>query len=72
MKLNNKVYDILKWVALICLPALATFISAIFPIWGLANADKIVVTINAIGLFIGALIGISSSTYNSEKKEEEK
>lgn len=57
--LSDKVYNILKWVGLIAVPALATFIGAVGPLWGLPNTDAIVQTITAIGILIGALIGAS-------------
>ena len=69
MKLNNKVYDILKWIALLLLPALATFYGIVGKTWGLPYVEQIVVTINALGVFIGAIIGISNASYNKEKEE---
>ena len=57
--LSDKVYQILKWVALIVLPAIAALISVVGPVWGMPYVDSIVTTINAIGAFIGALIGVS-------------
>ena len=55
----SKVYDVLKWVCLIVLPALATFIGHVGPSWGVPHVDAIVLTITEIGLFIGACIGAS-------------
>ncbi len=55
----EKIYQILKWVALILLPALAVLISTIGPQWGMPYIESIVTTINAIGLFIGTIIGAS-------------
>lgn len=63
MQIPNSVYNILKWVGLIALPALAWFISTIAPVWGIQNAEAIVVTINATGTLIGVLIGVSSIEY---------
>ena len=64
MKLNNKSYDILKWIAMILLPALGTLYFTIAQIWGLPYTEQIVGTITAIDTFIGAMLGISSSNYN--------
>lgn len=61
--MNNKVYDILKWIAQIVLPAIATLYFAIASIWGLPYAEQIVGTITAIDAFLGALLGISTLTY---------
>lgn len=57
--LPDKVYQILKWVALIVLPALATFVGVVGTEWGMPYCDQIVKTITATGTFIGALIGAS-------------
>lgn len=57
--LPDKAYEILKWVALIALPAIAVFAQAVGPAWGLPHVDQIVATIDAIGVLIGALIGVS-------------
>lgn len=68
MKLDNKVYDILKWVALVVLPAIATLYTALAGVWGLPYAQEIPATITAIDLFIGALLGVSTAQYNKEGK----
>lgn len=68
MKLDNKVYDILKWVALVVLPAIATLYTALAGVWGLPFAEEIPATITAIDLFIGALLGVSTARYNKEDK----
>lgn len=70
MKLSDKVYNILKWVALIALPALATFWGVIGKVWDLPYTMQIVTTITAIATLIGALIGVSTMTYNKEKDGE--
>lgn len=68
MKLDNKVYDVLKWVALVVLPAIATLYTALAGVWGLPFAEEIPATITAIDLFIGALLGVSTVRYNKEDK----
>ena len=60
--INDKLYHVLKWLGLIACPAIATFIGAVFPAWGIPNADAIVLTLNAAGVLIGALIGVSAAT----------
>lgn len=55
-------YQILKWFGLIFCPALAALIGAVGPAWGLANVDAIVLTVNAIGVFTGAILGVSQIT----------
>ncbi len=61
--MSNKVYDILKYIALIALPALATLYLTIASIWGLPYPEAIAATITAIDTFLGALLGISSKKY---------
>lgn len=58
----SKIYQVLKWLGLIACPAIATFIGAVFPAWGIPNADAFVLTLNATGVLIGALIGVSAAT----------
>lgn len=67
MKLDNKTYDILKWVAQILLPAAAALYVAVAGIWGFPYAKEIAGTISALDLFLGALLGISSMNYYKEK-----
>lgn len=64
----NKIYDILKWIALYLLPALGTLYFALSQIWGLPYGEQIVGTITAIDAFLGAVLGISSINYNKEGK----
>lgn len=63
MKLSNKTYDILKWIAQIGLPAVATLYSALAGIWGLPYGEQIVGTIVAVDTCLGVLLGISSNQY---------
>lgn len=55
----SELYDILKWVGLVCCPAAAVLYGTIAPTWGWPNPDGVVLTINAVGVFIGTLIGAS-------------
>lgn len=66
MKMDNKVYDVLKWIAQILLPAIATLYFALAQIWGLPYAEQIVGTITAIDAFMGVLLGISTYQYKKE------
>lgn len=68
MKMNDKIYDILKWVALVVLPAIATLYTALSAVWGLPYAEEIPATITAVDLFLGALLGVSAARYNKEDK----
>ena len=68
MKMNNKLYDVLKWIALIVLPALAILYGSLAEIWGLPLANQIPDTITAVDLFLGVVLGISSAQYNKSKE----
>lgn len=70
MKLNDKVYDILKWIAIVCLPALSTFIVVIGKIWGWGDvALMFAQTVTAIATLLGALLGISTIQYNKGSED---
>ena len=68
MNLSNKVYDVLKQIALVWLPALATLYFALASIWGLPYGEQIVGTITAVDAFLGAVLKISSINYNKQQK----
>lgn len=67
MKLNDKVYDILKWLALIALNAIGVLYKTLATIWGWPFGEEILTTCAALALFIGTLIGISTAEYNKSK-----
>lgn len=67
MKLPDKLYDILKWVCLIVLPAFAVLYATLGNTWGFPYVDQICITINAIATFIGVAIGVSTMKYNKDK-----
>lgn len=71
MKLNNKVYDILKWTAIIFFPAVVTLAETVLPVYGVsADIIKIItVTCGGIGVFIATLIGASAITIANEKRQ---
>jgi hypothetical protein len=64
--LNNETYDILKWVALIVLPALGSLYFGLASIWGLPYGEQIVGTITVIDTFLGAILGISTHNYHTD------
>ena len=69
MKLSNNVYDVLKFIAQIVLPALATLWAALGKIWGWPLVTEITATICAVDTFLGALLGISSMQYAKQEKQ---
>lgn len=66
MKMDNKTYDILKWIAQYLLPAAGTLYFALASIWGLPYGEQVVGTITAVDTFLGVLLGISSAQYNKD------
>lgn len=63
MKMSNKVYDVLKWIAMVVLPAIATLYAALSGIWNFPYGDQVVGTIVAVETFIGAMLQISNVQY---------
>lgn len=62
--MSNKVYDILKWIALFLLPAIGTLYFALAGIWGFPYGEQVVGTITAVDTFLGVVLGISTARYN--------
>ena len=65
--LPSKVYDWLKKIALVWLPAAGALYFALASIWGLPYAEQIVGTITAVDAFLGAVLGISTKIYNAKQ-----
>lgn len=64
MQLNDRWYAILKWIAMLFLPALGTLYFALAGIWNLPFGEEVLGTITALDTFLGALLGISTAQYN--------
>lgn len=64
--MSNNVYDILKWITQLLLPALGTLYFALAGIWGFPYGEQIVGTLVAIDTFLGVILGISTQKYNAE------
>ena len=64
MIMNNKVYDVLKFIAQIVLPAIATFYLTLAGIWGLPFGEQVSATVMAIDTLLGTVLMISSNTYS--------
>ncbi len=64
MVMSNKIYDALKWIAMVLLPAAGTLYFALAGIWGLPYGEQVVGTITAIDTFLGVLLGVSSAQYS--------
>ena len=68
MKMSNKVYDVLKWIAMYFLPAIGTLYFALSGIWNLPDGEQVVGTITAVDTFLGVILGISTAQYNKSTK----
>ena len=71
MVFPDKVYDVLKWVCIIVLPAIATLLFTLGKIWGFPYLGEIEATIIAIDTFLGALLGVSTIRYIGANKNDE-
>lgn len=70
MKMSNKVYDVLKWLALVAFDAVGYFYQEIANVWALPYGDEVLKTCVAISILIGALIGVSSAKYKKDNEEK--
>lgn len=69
--LPNRVYDILKWIALIALDALGLLYKTLAAIWGWLYGDEVLATCTALSLCLGTLLGISTAQYKKQKPPDE-
>lgn len=70
MQMSNKIYDTLKWVAQMFLPAVGTLYFALAEVWSLPYAPEVVGTITAIDTFLGVMLGVSTAQYNKKVNTE--
>ena len=70
MKLSNRTYDILKWIAMYLLPAIGTLYFAVASIWGLPYGEQVVGTITAVDTFLGVILGISTTQWKNALKNK--
>lgn len=73
--MSDKMYNVLKWIAMYLLPAIGTLYFALAGIWGLPYGEQIVGTITAVDTFLGVILGISTAQYkkanaNADVKKE--
>jgi len=71
MKLNDTVYNWLKWITMICIPALTTAYVGLSAVWGWPYATEVAKTSAVICTLLGALLGISTATYNKDQSQTE-
>ena len=66
--MNKRIYDTLKWIAQILLPALGALYAALAGIWGWPYAEAVVGTISAVDVFLGAVLMLDSRKYFEDKE----
>ena len=66
--MSNKVYDVLKWITTVVLPAIGSLYFGLAGIWDFPYADQITGTITIVVTFLGIVLGISSAQYNKKKE----
>ena len=71
MKFSNRTFDILKWIAMFFLPALAILVKTVFAIWNIPYGEEISATIVAINAFLGACLGISTINYQKGQSADD-
>ena len=69
--LPSKVYDVLKWVCIIALPAVSTLYAGLCAVWKMPYANEIPQTITLIATFLGVLLGVSKASYNEKAKTKD-
>ena len=67
MKIEDRVYDCLKWIVMIVLPALSTAYVGLAAVWGWPLADEVAKSCSVVCVLLGALLGISTAEYNKTK-----
>ena len=68
MKLNDNIYDVLKWVAILLLPATSAFIGTVGQAIDFEHTAVAVIIVNAFAVFLGSILGISTFNYNKDKE----
>lgn len=67
---NSNLYDILKWISIIGLPALVVAIPSLFEVWGIPYGEQIAKTLQIIAVLLGTWIGVSNVNYYQNKATE--
>ncbi|HCS85288.1 MULTISPECIES: phage holin [Lactococcus] len=70
MIMNDKTYNVIKWIVIIVLPAFSSLVGGLGKAYGWADTDLAVLTINAVTVFFGAVTGASALNYNKQQKED--
>ena len=71
MKMSNQTYDLLKWLALIALPAIVTLVAALGDIWGIPHSAQVAASISAFAVCLGTCLDRSSKKYAELKFDDD-
>lgn len=71
MIIPDKVYDVLKWIVMIVIPALSTAYVGLAAIWNWPFADEVAKTSSVVCVLLGALLGISTAQYNKQEPPDQ-
>ena len=67
--MSNKVYDVMKWIAMYLIPAVGSLYFALAGIWNFPYGEEVVGTLTAVDTFLGVILGISTAKYNKQSEE---
>ena len=67
--MSNKVYDVMKWIAMYLIPAVGTLYFALAGIWNFPYGEEVVGTLTAVDTFLGVILGLSTAKYNKQSEE---
>ena len=70
MKLNNKIYDILKWFTMIALPAITTFYGVVGTTCNIPYTETVLTIASAFDVMLGTMLGVSNRNYNKSERED--
>lgn len=69
MKIKNEVYDLLKWIDLVFIPALIVFYGVLGNVLNIPNTEVVLTIMGAFDVFLGSLLGVSSERYKRDQLE---
>lgn len=66
--MSNKLYDVLKWIAIVFLPALTTFVGVVLNSLDVGNSEVILTIMTGLATFLGTILGVSNINYKKESE----
>ena len=68
--LSNKIYNVIKWITALFIPALITLYLSLADVWNFPNPEKVVLTAAAVNVFLGVLLKVSDTQYKKYESAE--